>query len=122
VQVAGETYAIPLGLVTTTQLAAPHRTAAGVLAAAIEVNGSPVRTVSLRAHLGLPPADDVSGQLVVLDGAGGRVALHVDACTAQQEIVVKPLQKVRGAASTFSGGTILPDGTPSLILDINSLP
>jgi chemotaxis protein histidine kinase CheA len=30
--------------------------------------------------------------------------------------------RVRGAASTFSGGTILPDGTPSLILDINSLP
>jgi two-component system chemotaxis sensor kinase CheA len=122
VQVAGETYAIPLGLVTATQLAAPHRTAAGVLTADIAVDGSPVRTVSLRSHLGLPPADDVSGHLVVLECAGGRVALQVDACTAQQEIVVKPLQKVRGAASKFSGGTILPDGTPSLILDINSLP
>jgi two-component system chemotaxis sensor kinase CheA len=122
VRVAGETYAIPLGLVTSTRLAAPHREATGALSADVEVDGSPVRTVSLRSHLGLPPADDVSGHLVVLDGAGGRVALHVDACTAQQEIVVKPLQKVRGAATKFSGGTILPDGTPSLILDINSLP
>jgi len=122
VRVAGETYAIPLGVVTSTRLAAPHRDATGGLSADIEVDGLAVRIVSLRSHLGLPPADDVSGHLVVLDGAGGRVALAVDACTAQQEIVVKPLQRVRGAASKFSGGTILPDGTPSLILDINSLP
>ncbi len=122
VRVAGETYAIPLGMVLATHLAAAHHGGDGRLSADIEVDGSRLRTVSLRSHLGLPPTDDVSGHLVVLDGAGGRVALHVDACTAQQEIVVKPLQKVRGAASRFSGGTILPDGTPSLILDINSLP
>jgi two-component system chemotaxis sensor kinase CheA len=122
VRVAGETYAIPLGSVHATHLASTHRESGGSLPAEIEVDGVPLRLVSLRAHLGLPVADDVSGHLVVLEGATGRLALHVDACTAQQEIVVKPLQKVRGAASKFSGGTILPDGTPSLILDINTLP
>ena len=88
----------------------------------LEIAGETLRLVSLRAHLGLPPRNDVSGHLVVLEGATGRVALLVDACTAQQEIVVKPLQRVRGSASMFSGGTILSDGTPSLILDINTLP
>ena len=122
VRVAGETYAIPLGMVRATHLAAAYHDADGALSPDIEIDGSRLRTVSLRAHLGLPPLDDVSGHLVVIEGASGGVALHVDACTAQQEIVVKPLQKVRGAASRFSGGTILPDGTPSLILDIHSLP
>ena len=122
VQVAGETYAIPLGSVHSTHLAAAYRTPSGGLPAEIEVDGVTLRTVKLRAYLGLPAADDVSGHLVVLEGATGRLALLVDACTTQQELVVKPLQKVRGAASRFSGGTILPDGTPSLILDINTLP
>ena len=122
VQVAGETYAIPLALVHATHLASPFRDGARPLPRIITIDGERLRSVSLRSHLGLPDADDVSGHLVVLEGAAGRVALHVDACMAQQEIVVKPLQRVRGAASMFSGGTILPDGTPSLILDINTLP
>ncbi|MCC7053105.1 MAG: chemotaxis protein CheW [Gemmatimonadaceae bacterium] len=121
VRVASEVYAIPLTLVHSTQLATPDGGALGG-ADATAGGGDRARTVSLRSHLGLPPAVDVSGHLVVLEGATGRVALRVDACLAQQEIVVKPLQRVRGAATLFSGGTILPDGTPSLILDINSLP
>ena len=122
VRVAGETYAIPLALVHATHLAAAYRDGTAALPRIVVVDGERLRKVSLRSHLGLPDADDVCGHLVVLEGAAGRVALHVDACTAQQEIVVKPLQRVRGAASIFSGGTILPDGTPSLILDINTLP
>ena len=121
VRVAGETYAVPLSMVRSTH---PGDALRGVTAVprTVEIAGERLRCVSLRSHLGLPPSDDVSGHLVVLDGATGRVALLVDACTSQEEIVVKPLQKVRGAVAMFSGGTILPDGTPSLILDINSLP
>jgi two-component system, chemotaxis family, sensor kinase CheA len=121
VRVADETYAIPLALIHATALTDGVRRPGEPWPAAIEVAGSTARLVSLRAHLGLPARDDVSGHLVVLDGASGRVALLVDTCLSQHEIVVKPLQRVRGAATMFSGGTILPDGTPSLILDINTL-
>lgn len=140
VRVASEVYAIPLTVVQSTHRAGtvagdgpvPHAggpgradPVAGDLAAGhpeeVQVDGCRCRVVSLRSHLGLPPAVDVSGHLVVLEAATGRLALRVDACMAQQEIVVKPMQRVRGAAPLFSGGTILPDGTPSLILDINSL-
>ncbi len=118
VRVADETYALPLTHVRSTHRpdAAPAPGATSVLVA-----GERLRLVWLREHLGLPAADDVSGQLVVMHGAGQRIAMYVDACVSQHEIVVKPLQRVRGAASKFSGGTILPDGSPSLILDINTL-
>jgi two-component system, chemotaxis family, sensor kinase CheA len=123
VRVADETYAIPLSMVRSTHLAVEHlRLRDRRVAYDVDIDGDSFRLLSLRSHLGLPPRDDVSGHLVVLEGATGRVALLVDSCASQQEIVVKPLQRVRGAAATFSGGTILADGTPSLILDINSLP
>ena len=122
VRVADETYAIPLAMVHATHLreVSPRRDDAS--RQVVDIAGERLKLVSLRSHLGIPASDDVSGHLVVLDGATGRVALLVDACTSHEEIVVKPLQKVRGAAAMFSGGTILPDGTPSLILDINTLP
>ncbi len=126
VTVAGETYAIPLAMVHATHLADAFLADGGRgpsrMPTSVEIAGETCRLVSLRSHLGLAPRDDVSSHLVVLEGATGRVALLVDACTAQQEIVVKPLQRVRGSSSMFSGGTILSDGTPSLILDINTLP
>ena len=122
VRVADETYAIPLAMVHATHLSdVAHRREPGSRDV-VDIGGERLPLVSLRSHLGIPTSDDVSGHLVVLDGATGRVALLVDACTSQEEIVVKPLQKMRGAAAMFSGGTILPDGTPSLILDINTLP
>lgn len=123
VRVAGETYAIPLAMVHATHRAESlplHAPDSGSVEA--EIGGDAMRVVSLRSHLGLPPVDDVYGHLVVLEGTTGRLGLYVDACLSQHEIVVKPLQRVRGAARMFSGGTILPDGTPSLILDINTLP
>ncbi len=118
VRVADETYAVPLTHVHGTHLlnAIPRAGSASIVLA-----GERLRLVSLRTHLGLAASDDVSGHLVVIDCAGERVALQVDACLSQHEIVVKPLQRVRGSASKFSGGTILPDGLPSLILDINTL-
>ena len=121
VRVAGETYAIPLSMVRSTQLGDTIGGQHGGHATT-DIGGERVRVISLRSHLGLPSANDVSGHLVVLEGTTGRLALRVDACLSHEEIVVKPLQKVRGSAALFSGGTILPDGTPSLILDINSLP
>jgi len=39
----------------------------------------------------------------------------------QREIVVKPIDGARGAASCFSGATILGDGVPALILEATSL-
>jgi two-component system chemotaxis sensor kinase CheA len=72
--------------------------------------------VSLRRHLGLPPAT-APGHVVIVRGAHGPTALQVDACLAQRDVVVKPLPRVRGADPVAGGATLLGDGTPALLLD-----
>jgi len=42
----------------------------------------------------------------------------VAALQAQPDIVVKPLDAVRGARPWFSGATVLGDGSPALIVDV----
>ena len=45
----------------------------------------------------------------------------MDRVIAQQDIIVKPMDLVRGAAPWFSGATVLGDGQPALIVDIASV-
>lgn len=59
--------------------------------------------------------------LVIVDSGGRRAALLVDTLVAQQDIVVKPLDVVHGAAPWFSGATVLGDGSPALIIDVPSI-
>ena len=122
VRVDTETYAIPMTAVHSTRVHRAPVPGASCVPSTIGIGDETLPLIVLRTHLGGAGTDDVSGHLVVVEGSSGRRAVLVDACTTQCEIVVKPLQAVRGAATLFSGGTILADGTPSLILDINSLP
>ena len=67
-------------------------------------------------------ADDARGtQVIVLEAGDRRLGLVVDELTGQQDIVVKQFDAVRGGTTIFSGATILPDGSPALILDVGSL-
>lgn len=59
--------------------------------------------------------------VAIVEVAGRRTALLVDAVLAQQDIVVKPLDSVRGARPWFSGATVLGDGSPALIVDVSSV-
>lgn len=59
--------------------------------------------------------------LAIVEAGGRRAALLVDTLVAQQDIVVKPLDTVQGAAPWFSGATVLGDGTPALIVDVSSV-
>jgi two-component system, chemotaxis family, sensor kinase CheA len=62
-----------------------------------------------------------SRQVVVLEIGDRRAGLVVDELTGQQEVVVKQFDAVRGGLPLFGGATILGDGAPALILDVNSL-
>jgi two-component system chemotaxis sensor kinase CheA len=77
--------------------------------------------LNLRQIVELPIRDPEGSQVVVLEVADRRAGLVVDQLRGQQEIVVKPIDGARGAASFFSGATILGDGVPALILEATSL-
>jgi len=70
-------------------------------------------------HLTTPPEPY---QKVVIVAAGDmRVGLVVDQIIGDYQTVIKSLSKIHSAVQTFSGATILGDGTVALILDIPRL-
>ena len=60
-------------------------------------------------------------QAIVLGVGERRLGLVVDELAGQQDVVVKQFDGVRGSTAMFSGATILPDGSPALIVDVGSL-
>ena len=120
-RVGEETYALPLTHVRETLQLTPSviRRVRGsdVLVLRDEV----LPLLNLRQIVQLPVRDAEGSQVVVLEVADRRAGLIVDQLRGQQEIVVKPIDGARGAASCFSGATILGDGVPALILEATSL-
>ena len=56
--------------------------------------------------------------IVVVEAAGRKFGLMVDAVLDTEEIVVKPLHRVLKSLGAFAGATILGDGQVALILDV----
>jgi two-component system, chemotaxis family, sensor kinase CheA len=80
-----------------------------------------VRSSTKESAYAAAPSGGVDQHLAIVEAGGRRVALLVDALVAQQDIVVKPLDVVRGASPWFSGATVLGDGSPALIIDVPSV-
>ena len=65
--------------------------------------------------------DIASGLLVVAESDGRRVAILVDELQAQQQVVIKSLDRNYKQVPGLAGATIHGDGTVALILDVPSL-
>jgi two-component system chemotaxis sensor kinase CheA len=117
-----ETYAVPLTHISETVELEPAilRSVQGREVLMLRDEVLPV--VRMRTLLGFTgqPLRELE-QVIVVDMAGRRAALVVDALTGQQEIVVKQFDGVRDGLPLFSGATILGDGAPALIIDVSSL-
>jgi two-component system chemotaxis sensor kinase CheA len=130
VEVAGSTFALPAAHV---EEALEYHESLRVHHAArpsVTIHDAVVPLVALGERFGLVRSStydasrDAEGRdqhIAVVESGGRRVALLVDALVAQQDIVVKPLDVVRGAAPWFSGATVLGDGSPALIIDVPSI-
>ncbi len=66
---------------------------------------------------------DASGleTVLIVEVGDSRVALRVDEVVGQQDIAIKPLDRLLKGIRGFSGATILGSGKIALILDVNSL-
>jgi two-component system chemotaxis sensor kinase CheA len=116
-----ETFAIPVTHVLETVELDPrtlHSVAGGVAAL---IRDEPFPIVRLRDVMGLPPMEAARPKAVTVNVHGRRGAIVVDDFVGQQDVVVKRFQSVRGATALFGGATILSDGAPALIVDVNSV-
>src|SRR3546814_18372125 len=66
------------------------------------------------------PAGERWGVIVEIGGIG-RVALMVDIVHDQEEIVIKPVSPLIGAAGIYSGATVLGSGEAALVLDLPAI-
>jgi two-component system chemotaxis sensor kinase CheA len=87
----------------------------------LDIRGSLVPFLRLRDIFGLPGSDAAHQKVVIISSGEGRVGLVVDQIIGNNQTVIKQLSKLHAGLKTFSGATILGDGTVALILDTGHL-
>ena len=84
----------------------------------------PTTSAAATIHFRRPAQPDpelASVPLVISEMRGERVALRVDRFEGQQEIYVKPVPELLASVRILSGLTVLEDGSPVFLLDLNHL-
>jgi two-component system chemotaxis sensor kinase CheA len=88
----------------------------------VQVRDSLLPLVSLGELFGLPhEADPCKATVVVIEDAGSRVGLVVDALLGKQEVVIKSLGETFASVRGLAGAAILGDGRIGLILDAHGI-
>ncbi|KRA96738.1 chemotaxis protein CheA [Devosia sp. Root685] len=83
----------------------------------LDIRGSLVPYLRLREVFGLKGEGDAHEKVVIVSSGEGRVGLVVDQIIGNNQTVIKQLSKLHSGIKSFSGATILGDGTVALILD-----
>ena len=117
-----ETVAIPISKVErVVEIDAEQIEAAGAEQFCL-IEDEPVLVMDLAAMIGFERAEVIGPTPVVLaEVRGERVALLVEHLAGQQEIYVKPIPQLLSCARPLSGLTVLGDGSPIFLLDVNQL-
>jgi two-component system chemotaxis sensor kinase CheA len=86
------------------------------------VDGEPLLVIDLAARLGLaPPPPSPQVPLVLADVRGQRVGVRIERLASQQEIYVKPVPELLASVRALAGMTVLGDGRPVFVLDLNQI-
>jgi two-component system chemotaxis sensor kinase CheA len=123
VEVAGRTYAIPLGSVVESMKLRPEELHRIGGRETLRIRERIVPIVRLAELFALADGASSPRQYVVILGRGDkRVGLVVDHLKGQQEVVIKALDpSVSAAGLGLAGATIMGDGRVVLILDVTML-
>jgi two-component system chemotaxis sensor kinase CheA len=87
----------------------------------LSYDGELVPVHDLDRLLGFPGGAADERAVVVAEVADGRIGLAVDALLGQQEAVLKPLGSPLDAVAGLSAVTVLGNGRPVFILDVQRL-
>ncbi|BAL24418.1 two-component system, chemotaxis family, sensor kinase [Azoarcus sp. KH32C] len=124
VGVGGEVFIVPLTyIVESFQPAASDiRTISGT-GQVVHVRGEYLPLIPLYQNFNLEPEtrDPTRGIVVIVETAGGRLALFVDRLLGQHQVVIKSMETNYRKVPGFAGATIMGDGRVALILDIAAL-
>lgn len=86
------------------------------------IDDEPVLVLDLAERLAVaPPPPTAAVPLVVVDIRGEPVAVRVERFVGQQEIYVKPVPELLCEVRLLAGFTVLGDGSPVFLLDLNHL-
>ncbi len=83
----------------------------------LDIRGSLVPYLRLREVFGTTAPTELHQKVVIVSSGEGRVGLVVDQILGNNQTVIKQLTKLHSDVKSFSGATILGDGTVALILD-----
>lgn len=83
----------------------------------LDIRGSLVPFLRLREVFGTKAPVEPHQKVVIVSSGEGRVGLVVDQIIGNNQTVIKQLSKLHSSIKSFSGATILGDGTVALILD-----
>ncbi len=122
VRCRGQTYAIPLSVISETAIISTHEVRYVSSQEVIFLRDEAIPMVRLDRLLEIP-GEEAGDEfpVVVVEMAARRVAVAVDELIGQQEIVISSLDKMLKRIKGFGGATILGTGEVALILDIPSL-
>ncbi|MGY9050380.1 MAG: chemotaxis protein CheA, partial [Rhodobacterales bacterium] len=121
IRVGKERYSIPLAAVEEC-VELPAAVAHGSKNRSfLNIRGSLVPYLRLRDLFGVEGPPDTHPKVVIVSSGDIRVGLVVDQILGNTQTVIKQLSKLHSEVKTFSGATILGDGTIALILDIMNL-
>ncbi len=119
---AGETVAVPIAKVERIVEVAASAIEHGARESFALVDDEPVLVIDLAERLGLPGAAPRGAvPLVLAELRDARVALRVEDLQGQQEIYVKPVPELLAGLRGLAGLTVLGDGRPIFLLDLNQL-
>ncbi|MBK1656667.1 chemotaxis protein CheA [Paracraurococcus ruber] len=120
VRVGRGIYAIPLSAVEECVELPPDEASRGGFSL-LSIRGALVPFLRLRELLRTGTAPDPYQKVVIIAAGEHRVGLVVDQILGSHQTVIKSLSRLHADVKTFSGATILGDGTVALILDVAQL-
>jgi two-component system chemotaxis sensor kinase CheA len=121
VRVGAARYVIPLSAVEECLELSAEQDARSTGRSLLTIREKLVPFIRLREIFGTSAKADRYQKIVVISTGGDRVGLVVDQILGDHQTVIKPLSPFHAELGTFSGATILGDGSVALILDVSFL-
>jgi two-component system, chemotaxis family, sensor kinase CheA len=121
VRVGRSRYVIPLSAVEECVELTPEADVRSTGRSFLNIRDELVPFIRLRELFRSQVGSDPFQKVVIVSAGGARVGLVVDQVLGDHQTVIKSLSKLHSDVKSFSGATILGDGTVALILDVPQL-